>query len=199
MNTIKKLLLIENFGDLFTAKKIEELLIHYKEIILYIIFGIVTTIVNWVVYSLLVNIWNVDLSAFSADGMISLLLSSPAAAKEIFAENRDSVVALFASNIIAWVAGVIVAFITNKIWVFESKSKKPSVVIKELGLFVTSRLFTGIIEWFGLPLVIMLGLNQSLFGIEGFAAKLLISVIVIVLNYIFSKLIIFKKNKKSAR
>lgn len=193
MEKIKKLLLINNFNELFSFSKIKELFIHYKEIILYIVFGVVTTLVNWAVYALLVKLWNVDLSAFSTDGVISLLFSDFEKAKELFSANKNALIFLFLSNIIAWFAGVAVAFITNKIWVFESREKSPKKVFKELSLFVTSRLITGFIEWFGLPLVIMLGMNQTLFGIEGFFAKVIISVIVVILNYVFSKLIVFKK------
>ena len=89
-------------------------------------------------------------------------------------------------------AAVIFAFVTNKIWVFESKSWKPSVALKEFWLFVAARLITGVLEWFGVPLLVAIGLNQPLFGIDGFVAKILVSVIVIILNYVFSKLIIFK-------
>ena len=94
-------------------------------------------------------------------------------------------------------AGVVFAFVTNKIWVFESKSWKPSVALKEFWLFVLARLITGVLEWFGVPLLVAAGLNQPLFGVDGFVAKLVVSVVVVILNYVFSKLIIFKnKNKK---
>ena len=88
------------------------------------------------------------------------------------------------------------AFVTNKIWVFESKSWKPSVAFKELWLFVTARLITGVLEWVGVPLLVAWGLDQKMFGVKGFVAKIIVSVIVIILNYVFSKLIIFKKKDK---
>ena len=141
-------------------KKIKELFIKYKEIIMYLIFGVATTGVNWVVYSLLVK--------------------------------------MTVSNVIAWIAAVIFAFITNKLWVFESKSWVPKVAAREFVSFVASRLATGVIEWFGPLLLFKIGLDQDLFGVKGFVAKIVCSVLVVILNYVFSKLLVFTKKKKSA-
>ena len=103
-------------------KKIKELFIKYKEIIMYLIFGVATTGVNWVVYSLL---------------MKAVLVHAP---------GSDDV-KMTVSNVIAWIAAVIFAFITNKLWVFESKSWVPKVAAREFVSFVASRLATGVIEW----------------------------------------------------
>ena len=192
---VKKLLLIDRFSELFSPKKLIELCVHYKEILLYIVFGVVTTVVNWIVYSLMVKALNVDLSGFSTDTVVNTLFGG-GDFHAFAADNSKELGALFLANLIAWTAGVLVAFVTNKIWVFESRVKTPGGVLKELALFTASRLITGVIEWFGLPLVILCGLNQTLFGIEGFLAKIIISVIVVILNYIFSKLIVFKKEKE---
>ena len=97
----------------------------------------------------------------------------------------------------SWICAVLFAFVTNKIWVFDSKSWRPSVALKELGLFVVSRLISGVIEIAGVPLLIWFGIDQTIFGIEGMVAKVLISVIVVILNYVFSKLFIFKSKKKT--
>ena len=102
------------------------------------------------------------------------------------------------SNVIAWIAAVIFAFITNKLWVFESKSWVPKVAAREFVSFVVSRLATGVIEWFGPLLLFKIGLDQDLFGVKGFVAKIVCSVLVVILNYVFSKLLVFTKKKKSA-
>ncbi len=194
LNKIKKLLLIENsFKELFTVSKIKELFKHYREIILYIVFGIVTTAVNWAVYALLTKVLSVDLASFSDVGIFDVLFGKSIESKQFFADNSSQLIRLFVCNLLAWVAGVIVAFITNKIWVFESKNKNKAV-IKEFLLFTGSRTVTGCLEWFGLPLLILLGMNKTLFGVEGFFAKIIISVLVVILNYVFSKLIVFKKS-----
>jgi len=100
-----------------------------------------------------------------------------------------------AGNVIAWVAAVVFAFITNKIWVFRSRSWQPLLVLREGCAFLGARIFSGLIEIAGVPLLYRIGLNYPLLGIEGFAAKVIASVIVIVMNYFFSKLIIFRRVK----
>ena len=92
-------------------------------------------------------------------------------------------------------ARVLFAFVTNKLWVFDSKSWKGDIVIKELGSFIAARLATGCIEWFGVPLLMKLGMDQELFGTKGMLAKIIASVLVVILNYFFSKLLIFKKKE----
>jgi len=164
--------------------KIKQLAIKYKEIITYIIFGVLTTLVNWAVYWLLEPILT---GAMNGDQVMWTIFGH---------DVTMSVLAIFIANFIAWVAGVAFAFVTNKLWVFESKSWKPSVALKELWLFVTARLITGVLEWFGVPLLVTIGLNQPLFGRQGFLAKIIVSVIVVILNYVFSKLIIFKKKEE---
>lgn len=91
------------------------------------------------------------------------------------------------STIIAWVAAVAFAFITNKLFVFDSKSWEPSVALRELWTFTACRLGTGVIE------VGMMWLFVDVLTFNGTVMKLLTNFIVIVLNYIFSKLVIFKK------
>lgn len=194
LKKIKELLLVENsFSKLLSAEKIKQLFGQYREIIHYIVFGVVTTIVNWAVYAVFVKLFKVDLSAFSGVGVFDMLFGSQKTAGGIFSDCSSELLLLFLSNFIAWVAGVIVAFITNRKWVFESKTKSVGVV-KEFFLFTGSRLVTGCLEWFGLPILILLGMNKTLFGVEGFFAKVIISVAVVILNYVFSKLIVFKKH-----
>lgn len=130
----------------------------YKEIILYLIFGVATTVVNWVCYAGL-NIAGIDMNV---------------------------------SNIIAWFVAVIFAYITNKLFVFESKSLRLTIMFPELLKFFGARIVTGLVEIIGLPLLVYVGLNQTIFGVDGFVAKILISIIVIVLNYVFSKILIFR-------
>ena len=164
-------------------EKIKQLFIKYKEIIMYIIFGVLTTLVNWAVYWVLIKAFG---SAAENETVLFVLFGKTITMEILY---------IFIANFIAWVAGVIFAFVTNKIWVFESKSWKLAIALKEFWLFVVARLITGVLEWFGVPLLVAMGLNQSLFGAEGFVAKLVVSVIVVILNYVFSKLIIFRKKK----
>jgi putative flippase GtrA len=95
-------------------------------------------------------------------------------------------------NALAWAVAVAFAYVTNKIWVFESRSWQPMQVLREAASFLSARVITGVFELAGVPLLMRLGLGYPLFGIEGFAAKLAISVVVIVLNYVFSKALVFR-------
>lgn len=144
-------------------KKIKEIFVKYKEIIMYLIFGVASTVVSWGSYALFVKAAGLSVEV---------------------------------GNVLSWVCAVIFAFFTNKLWVFESKSWSPKKAIPEFATFIGSRLITGIIEMVGVPLLVRLGLSQTILGVKGMFAKILISVIVVILNYIFSKLIIFRKKGK---
>ena len=154
----------------------------YKEIITYVFFGVLSTIVSWGSYIIFIKLFNsVDLAT------------------------KDSRV--FIANCLSWLCAVIFAFVTNKLWVFESKSWKPDIFLKELASFFSSRIVTGIVEIIGVPVLSKLGTDDVCFAIlkrtplksvdflfsDGFYSKILISVVVIILNYIFSKLFVFKK------
>lgn len=95
------------------------------------------------------------------------------------------------SNLLSWLCAVAFAFVTNKQWVFESKDWKAKTVWREAGTFLSARLITGVLEWVGVPVLAAWG--EPLLGIEGLGAKMGVTVAVILLNYIFSKLLIFKK------
>lgn len=97
------------------------------------------------------------------------------------------------SNAIAWFGAVVFAFVTNKLFVFESKSWAWRTTLSEAGKFLGARIFSGILE-ITLPTVLFwIGLNQSLFGVEGLVAKIIVSIFIIILNYILSKIIVFRK------
>lgn len=133
----------------------------YRELIVYFITGVLTTLVNWAVYALCVEAfgWSVAVS-----------------------------------NAIAWVAGVLFAYVTNKLWVFRSFNWEIRFVLKEAFLFVSARVLTGVFEIVAVPLLVSLGLSQPFFGVKGMWAKILVSVVVMILNYVFSKLIVFRKS-----
>ncbi len=143
-------------------KKIIELFKKYKEIIMYLIFGVATTLVNFVAYTVFIEVLNVEMTV---------------------------------SNAVAWVIAVAFAFVTNKLFVFESKAKGLGTALKEAVSFVGSRAVSGAIEIFLPTGLYAIGLNFDLFGIKGFVAKAAVSIIVIVLNYVFSKLFVFRKKR----
>lgn len=104
---------------------------------------------------------------------------------------------LTVANAVAWLGAVVYAFVTNKLFVFESKSMAPKVLLREGLRFLASRAASGVVE-IGLPTgLFALGLDQSLLGLEGGVAKALVSVLVIVMNYVLSKLLVFGKTGDS--
>ena len=104
------------------------------------------------------------------------------------------------NNAIAWVVGVVFAYITNKLFVFESKSWDLKVITKEITGFLGARIFSFLVEEGGMFLFVsVLGLGENSLTLLGFTitgqfiVKILLAVIVVILNYIFSKFIIFKR------
>ncbi len=94
------------------------------------------------------------------------------------------------STTVAWIIAVAFAFVTNKVWVFESESWNQSVIIKELCSFVLCRIGTGILD-----LSIML-IFVDMLSFNDVIIKPSSNMLVIILNYIASKMIIFKKKRK---
>ena len=125
-----------------------------RETIVYVIFGVLTTVVDFAVFGLL-----------------------------HFTVGFNEIMA----NTAAWISAVAFAFITNKLFVFESKNCEPKGLIKEILSFVTARLLTLVLTDLFLLFAKHISMNMMI-------AKALISVAVIIINYILSKLFIFKKN-----
>jgi len=164
--------------------KIKEIFQKYKEIIMYLIMGVATTLVNWITYMVIISFFN------QGDGLSTFI------EKYFKLSIEPNSLNVFVSNAIAWIVAVIFAYITNKIFVFESKTWTVKAFWREFSLFISARAITGILEIFGVPLLVEIGLDQTILGYEGMVSKAIVSVAVIILNYIFSKLIIFKKNTK---
>lgn len=91
------------------------------------------------------------------------------------------------SNVFAWILAVTFAYLTNKEWVFDSKSWNLEVLRREIPAFVSCRLATGVMD------IIIMYICVDIMEWPAIFMKVLSNVLVIILNYIFSKLIIFKK------
>ena len=129
----------------------------HREIIMYCVFGAVTTLVGW--------------------GSFSLLQASAGTAL---------------ANALSWIFAVTVAFITNKLWVFDSKSWEIRLLFREAATFVGGRALTGVLELVAVPLLVGAGMNQTLFGVEGLPAKMSVSILVVIANYVLGKFVSFK-------
>ena len=137
---------------------------------MYIVFGILTTLVNFLLFFLFERLLGEQL--------------------------------YLVSNLIAWAGAVIFAFIVNKLFVFASRSFAARVLLREAMEFVLARIFSLVVEELGLILLIELCHLPSLslpldVVLSGeFLAKAILAVVVLLMNYFFSKLVIFKDKSK---
>lgn len=143
----------------------KEWILKYREIIMYLIMGGLTTVVSWGTYTLFA--WILPI------------------------QNQDFLI--LTANVLSWLFAMSFAYITNKIWVFESKSWERQFLIREFGMFVSARLLTGIFEVLAVPGLVWLGCDHAILGVPGMLSKVIVSIIVVLLNYVFSKLFIFKR------
>ena len=125
----------------------------FREVLMYLIFGVLTTVVNIVSFYIL----------------------------------RKLSVEVYVSNVIAWILSVLFAFITNKLFVFESKGKSKKENTRELISFFGFRILSLGFDMGSMFLLI------DILHVGEMISKVLANVLVIVLNYVFSKLFIFKK------
>ena len=151
--------------------KIKTLLENHRqlqELAMYLIFGVLTTAVNWAAYLLLT--WALGLRQTLPVSTPYLIISN-------------------IGQIVGWVLSVLFAFVTNKRYVFRSHSENRKGVWRELGLFVSARVASLLLFDLGLFTVLQLcGMNDKW-------DKLLMNVLVIVFNYVASRFVIFKKKK----
>ncbi len=134
--------------------KIQTLVKKYEELILYVICGGLTTVVNIVVYGLCADVLGIY---------------------------------YLAANFIAWVLSVLFAYVTNRTWVFKSRRRGARAILREFSLFVSGR----VMSMAGDMLIMFLCVSVA--ALPGLIAKILANIFVMIFNYIFSKLIIFRK------
>lgn len=127
----------------------------YQEIIKYLIFGILTTIINLLTYYLLVY------AIFNPNNPLELQIT----------------------NIISWFISVAFAYITNKKYVFNSQNKN---ITKEILKFFSSRISTLLLD------IILMFTFVTILNLNDKIIKIVVAIIIIILNYILSKLLVFK-------
>ena len=165
--------------------KIKELYLKHKEIINYLIFGVLTTLVDLAVYTPLTALLGAD---YKIAGIIPWYI---------------------VTNTVAWVVAVLFAYVTNKTWVFEEKDWSSKKVVRELSSFAGGRVVTLLIQLFLMWLMIdathldktaLLTWGAGLLGFEGdFAVKMIVMVVIVVLNYVMSKLFVFRSGRPDSQ
>lgn len=138
-------------------KKIREIYLKYKEVINYLVFGVLSTLVNFVTYYIAARVIGID---------------------EVV------------SSGISWFCAVLFAYITNKLFVFDSKTETIKATIKEMVSFFLARILSGALCDVGTFAIMVKVLH-----INDIIAKVVTQVMVVIMNYVLSKLIIFKKKK----
>lgn len=98
-----------------------------------------------------------------------------------------------AASFWGWLGSVLFAFVTNKYFVFCTGLEGRIAFLRELGEFTLGRLLSMLIEVLGVDMMVQRGFNRPLFGITGGAAKVLITGIVILVNYLLSKFFVFRE------
>ena len=149
---------------MISKSKIKDLWKKHKEKLLYLIFGGLTTVVDWAISFSLYYLWGTQIEA--------------------------NPILVHGVDIIAWVAAVAFAYVTNRIWVFESHTKGFFRVLGEIFSFAGGRVLTFLMQE-GLMAVFVtwLGLNKYLM-------RVIAAILVIIANYFISKLIVFRKKKE---
>lgn len=141
------------------VKKLLSLAEKHRAIILYLIFGVLTTVINWVVY---------------------------VASMRVFTGAYANVI----SSLIAWIVAVLFAYVTNRRLVFESRARGFAPVMRECAAFFASRVLTGVLD------LSIMYVFADVLRFDGKIVKLVSNIIVVVLNYILSKIVVFKKTAK---
>ena len=132
------------------------LALRYKELLLYVIFGGLTTLVNILTYLLCTKLLHV---------------------------------ALVPANLTAWILSVLFAYVTNKLFVFESKAWSGRLLLREFVSFVGARIVSGLFD------MAFLYVTVEYFHIWDVPMKIVSNILVIVMNFVFSKLIVFRKKE----
>ena len=168
--------------------KIQELCKKHREILMYLLFGVLTTAVGWIVYFAV--LW-------ALKAMMGIAVDDTSSARYI--------VAYTVAQVVQWVAAVLFAFFTNRKWVFIESDKNVSVWL-QLVKFSGGRVITFFIDYIvtlfvamGVAALVPAFTSVALFGREWnlaeIGAKVLAAVIVIICNYIVSKIFVFKDKK----
>lgn len=160
-NCDKKPDIFDRIMSMGFLKKLQPFYTKNKEMLLYLFFGVLTTVVSFIMA-----------------GLSKALL-------EVFTDNAKIVTTV--STVFSWICAVAFAYVTNRIWVFESQARGKKAIFSEAVSFYGGRLFTLFVE------LGMMFVGNALLGFNYWATKVVANIVVIILNYVISKLIVFKK------
>lgn len=145
-------------------KPLQNLYYKYEEKWLYLFFGVLTTVVSFV-----------------AAGVSKYLLEHAGAVSSVVSTG---------STVISWICAVTFAYVTNRLWVFDSNAKGVKALFSEAALFYGGRVFTLLAE------TAMMWIGYTLIGINYWLTKIAANVVVLILNYVISKIFVFRNKKE---
>lgn len=102
-------------------------------------------------------------------------------------------VGIMTASFWGWLGSVLFAFITNKYFVFCTGREGKAAFFRELGEFTLGRLLSMLIEVWGVDALVQRGFDRPLLGVTGGRAKVLITLVVILVNYLLSKFLVFRE------
>ncbi|MDD6279330.1 MAG: GtrA family protein [Ruminococcus sp.] len=141
-------------------KPLRDIYYKYEEKWLYLFFGVLTTVVSFVTAGISKNL--LETAGFGKDAVSTV------------------------STVISWICAVTFAYLTNRVWVFESRASGAAELAKEAASFYGGRVFTLIVE------TVMMWLGNAVIGINYWITKIAANVIVLILNYVISKMFVFR-------
>lgn len=168
----KKVFSVPMFDKLLRKMPFLEKLLGW-EIVSYVLFGVLSTVVNMVSY------WLLNLPA-----------GKGYETKILFPIGKFDIRWIYLSNTVAWLITVLFAFVTNKLFVFESRGKSKKETLREFISFIGARILTLVLFDELLFILLTRFLNSWI-------VKIIVMVFVVIFNYIASKLVIFRKTKES--
>ena len=146
-------------------KPLQELYYKYEDKWLYLFFGVLTTVVSFLAAGL--SKMGLEAAGFGSGAVASI------------------------STVISWICAVTFAYVTNRLWVFESHVSSTKELAAEAASFYGGRLFTLAVEW------VIMALGYGKLHFNYWVVKIIANVVVLILNYVISKIFVFK-NKDSA-
>lgn len=160
-NQIKKTDIFDRIMAKAPLNRFESIYKKNKEMLLYLFFGVLTTVVS-----------------FITAGASKVIMEALGIGKDFVSTG---------STVFSWICAVTFAYITNRIWVFESSATGAKLIFSEAASFYGGRIFTLIVE------MLIMWIGYSFLNFNYWITKIIANIIVLILNYIISKLVVFKK------
>lgn len=137
----------------------------------YLFWAAATTGVSWIAYTIVANL--LRLIAMPDGALVTV------------------------SNVLSWICAVTFSYFVNRIRVFQSTTHSARTVLAEAAKFYGSRLAVGVVEMASVPVLVWFGVDRTMLGAKGMAAKMISTPIIILLNYLLGRFFVFRHPKQT--